>query len=223
MTVTTYDAAYEVIECNGKPLDRATTAAIREAEKILGYSLTIVQGIGGASASAGTHTVGRAVDLSPYDWENKVRVLKDLGFAVWHREEIPGLWGEHIHGVLILNSIDNSRGIAPAAFRQIGSFLRGRNGLADDGPDETPWRSSPQPVFKYPVPKEVPPVGPKPPTQNKVTRARDALSEAYASLGTAAALLDDVNEKREAVKSEIAGIRKTRRGIKETLDRMPKR
>jgi hypothetical protein len=32
-----------------------------------------------------THVEGRAVDLAPWDWQNKLRVLKDLGFVAWYR------------------------------------------------------------------------------------------------------------------------------------------
>lgn len=128
---------------HGKPLDNATIARLKQAEKRLGYELTILQGIGGAAASAGTHTEGRAVDLAPWDHQNKVRVLRDLGFAVWFRPTLPGVWNEHIHGVLIFDGRDNQRGIAGSAWRQIQSYDRGRNGLANDAADPNPYRPSP--------------------------------------------------------------------------------
>lgn len=175
---------------NGKPLDNATIARLKQAESQLGYPLTILQGIGGAAASAGTHTEGRAVDLAPWDHEKKVRVLRDLGFAVWYRPTLPGVWNEHVHGVLIFDGRDNQRGLAPAGWRQIGSYDRGRNGLANDASDPTYRPSSPRgfsmddyrATFAAPTPKPKPPTPPKPqaPPATRVSRARAALSEAAA-------------------------------------------
>lgn len=76
---------------HGEQLDNATLAALKIAESILGYELTIVQGIGGAITSAGTHIKGRAADLAPWDHERKIRVLRDLGFAAWYRPALPGV------------------------------------------------------------------------------------------------------------------------------------
>jgi hypothetical protein len=135
---------------HGKPLDNATIAALKLAEAELGYELTIFQGIGGAPASGGTHLEGRAVDLKPFDRERKLRVLKDVGFAAWHRPQLwrngVKIWGAHIHAVLIFESRTNTRGLAPAGFRQIASYDRGRDGLKADGPDPT-YRPDPKAVF----------------------------------------------------------------------------
>ena len=62
---------YARTEFRGRPLDYATAAACVLIERELGYQLTILQGIGGAPASAGTHLGlngegGRAVDLAPW-------------------------------------------------------------------------------------------------------------------------------------------------------------
>jgi exonuclease III len=130
----------------GKPLDNATIAALKIAEEKLGYELTIYQGIGGASASAGTHTEGRAVDLAPYDAERKLRVLKDLGFAIWHRPYVSGLWAEHLHGILIFENRQNSRGLADVGFRQIAAFDAHRDGLVSNRLDDS-YRPSPPAVF----------------------------------------------------------------------------
>jgi hypothetical protein len=212
---------------HGKLLDNATISALEVAEEHLGYELTILQGVGGAVASAGTHLGkngegGRAVDLSDYDADRKVAVLKRLGFAVWVREAIPGLWGPHIHGVLILFRFDNERGIAPSAFRQIGAYRDGRDGLAGNGRDPHPWRPNPIPVwthadylrtFEEPVIK---------PTRTPVTRARNRIVEAMQAVGQAAALLDDLDPGRVHARAEIDDLRATRRGLREILERMPK-
>ena len=212
------ETAYDRVTFHGKPLDRATADALRCAEDLLGYELTVVQGIGGATASAGTHTEGRAVDLAPYDWADKLRALKRCGFAAWYRPTLPGVWGAHIHAVLILERTDNPRGIAASALRQIGSFLRGRDGLKGDGPDPEPWRASPQPTFNWPV-KKMPPK----PTRTQVTRARDRLVEAHAALAQAAALLDDADDSRIVARAQRDEIRDAAREVTAVLKKLPKR
>lgn len=136
---TTYD---------GKVVDRITKAALKKAARRLGYDLTILQGsynAGGVSASAGTHDGGGVVDLAPWDWENKVHVLRAIGFAAWHRPAISGLWGEHIHAVLIGNEQ-----LSPDAREQVQQYYNGQNGLANHGQDDF-WRPDPIPVFKLHV------------------------------------------------------------------------
>jgi len=137
-----------------KKVDWKTRAALEEAQRRLGYPLTIVQGSynhGGVSASAGTHDGGGVVDLLAWDWRNKVRVLRSLGFAAWHRPTIRGLWGEHIHAVLI----DHGR-LSSSAAAQVASYRAGRDGLKGNRPDPF-WRPRPIPVFEYP-PKDLPTV-----------------------------------------------------------------
>ncbi len=185
---------------HGKSLDNATAAALKVAETILGYELTIIQGIGGAAASAGTHTEGRAADLAPYDQARKVRVLRDVGFAAWYRPTLPGVWGAHIHAVLIFENRENSRGLADSGWRQIGSYLSGRNGLANNAVDGT-YRPSPAAVFTR-AEYERTFVAPKPkPKRNNVMRARNRISEAQALLSQAAALLADTEETRVVVQA----------------------
>lgn len=130
-----------------KKVDWKTRAALEEAERRLDYPLTIVQGsynAGGVSASAGTHDGGGVVDLLAWDWQRKVRVLRAIGFAAWYRPAIPGLWGAHIHAVLI----DHGR-LAPSAARQVTAYRSGRDGLASNRTDPF-WRPDPIPVFRYP-------------------------------------------------------------------------
>lgn len=207
---------------HGKLLDVATIEALKLVEQDLGYELTITQGVGGAEASAGTHLGlngkgGRAVDLAAWDQERKVKALKRRGFAVWFRPARPGLWPAHIHAVLILNRIDNFVGIAASAFRQIGSFLSGRDGLAGDGPDPTPWRADPQPVFTWPPPK------PKPPAPTNVTRARDAVVEAMHALDTAQTFLDDADESRVVARAQRDDLRRLEREARAIMRKLPKR
>lgn len=209
---------YDRTTFDGKPLDNATAAAFRKAEQMLGYRLSLLQGIGGAVASAGTHIKGRAGDLTTYDADNKIRVLKLVGFAVWERDDLPGVWSEHLHAVLMFESFTNDRGIAASALRQIGSYLRGRDGLANDGPDNRPWR--PEPVEPFTL-EEYRAMFEKPrPPQTRLTRAIDRAVEAAHAAGQAAALLDDVDPSRVKARAEIDDLRKNRRELRATADRL---
>lgn len=136
---------YDLTTHDGKTVDWLTHAALLEAEKRLGYPLTVVQGSyhKGVSASAGTHDGGGVVDLAPWDWEHKVKVLREVGFAAWYRPPLPGVWGAHIHAVLI----GNDR-LAPSAARQVTAYRNGRDGLAGNGPDPHP-RPKVVPTFRW--------------------------------------------------------------------------
>ena len=119
-------------------MDRKTAAALSVAERRLGYELTIVQGPynpGGVGASGCTHDRGGVVDLASYDQANKVRVLRDVGFAAWFRPAISGLWGAHVHAVLI-----GHQDLSPAARRQVWRFEDGLDGLAAGAVDPNPYR-----------------------------------------------------------------------------------
>ena len=151
-----------------KRVDWKTRSALEEAERRLGYPLTIVQGsynAGGVSQSAGTHDGGGAVDLLAWDWQRKVRVLRAIGFAAWYRPTIPGLWNEHIHAVLV----DHGR-LSDSAARQVAAYRARRDGLAGNRVDDF-WRPDPIPVFKYPPrQRPVPRIEPRP---------QDALTSAF--------------------------------------------
>lgn len=127
----------EKIAWRGWPrMDRKTAAALLVAEHRLGYEMDVVQGPYNTSvgASGGTHAGGGVVDLSPYDYGRKVRVLRELGFAAWYRPAIAGLWPAHVHAVMI-----GHQDLAPSAFRQTESYARGRNGLVGDAIDSDPY------------------------------------------------------------------------------------
>lgn len=133
---------------DGKPVDWLTDLALKAAERRLGYKLTVVQGhrVGaGVAASASTHDRWGVVDLLPWDWENKVHVLRAIGFAAWHRPAIAGLWSEHIHAVLI-----GHPDLDPMAARQIDSYRAHRDGLKSNAPDPT-WHPDPVTVFEPPA------------------------------------------------------------------------
>ncbi|MGH3498430.1 MAG: hypothetical protein ACRDP1_13295, partial [Nocardioidaceae bacterium] len=153
-----------------------TEMMLHAAEKRLGYQLTVIQGsynAGGVSASAGTHDGGGAVDLAPYDWANKVRAMRSIGFAAWHRPAIPGLWGEHIHCIAI-GDID----LSPAAAQQVHDYFNGLDGLAGEAHDNE-WRPNPIPI--YPVhPFAKPPARPGPAAKSKPVSAGDRVAQTAA-------------------------------------------
>lgn len=129
-----------------KTVDWKTRAALEAAERRLGYRLTIVQGsynAGGVRQSAGTHDGGGVVDLLAWDWKRKVRALRSIGFAAWYRPAVPGLWGAHIHAVLV----DHGR-LSASAAAQVAAYRAGRDGLKGNRAD-TFWRPDPIPVFDY--------------------------------------------------------------------------
>lgn len=128
----------EVISYGGSRTDRKTAAALDAAARRLGYELTVVQGSynpGGVGASGGTHDKGGVVDLSPFEHARKVKVLRDLGFAAWYRAPRPGVWGAHIHAVLI-----GHQNLSPSAHSQVLDYQAGLNGLADNAKDPNPYR-----------------------------------------------------------------------------------
>ena len=124
---------------DGRVVDELTKAALTLAAKRLGYDdgLTITQGsynAGGVSASAGTHDGGGVVDLSDFEHERKVRVLRSVGFAAWYRPGPPAYsWPAHIHAVLIGN-----RKLSPSAKAQVAEYIAGYDGLAGSGRDTGP-------------------------------------------------------------------------------------
>lgn len=179
----------------GKPSDVATAAALRLMEGDLGYKLTVYQIIGGAAASSGTHLKGRAVDLAPYDWRRKLRVGLKYGFIGWHRKAVPGLWAEHVHMVLVLGSVRNAKGIAEVAFRQIAAYLRRDDGLVTGYHDSTTHPEDLVP-FAYPPKK-----APMPVTVNKITEARDEVTEARRAIGEAVVALQNIPAKRRVAKT----------------------
>jgi len=170
-TATAHDAYARTTfgDVRPKTVDWKTRAALEEAERRLGYALTVVQGSynpGGVRQSGGTHDGGGVVDLLAWDWKRKVRVLRSIGFAAWHRPAVSGLWGAHIHAVLI----DHGR-LSSSAEAQVASYRAGRDGLKGNRVD-TFWRPRPIPVFTYPpaerpVPKPQPGAAAKAPVKTE--------------------------------------------------------
>jgi hypothetical protein len=86
-------------------------------------------------ASANTHRGAGAIDLSVNGLDTPrvngiVKVMRQVGFAAWHRLASEGDWPAHIHGIAV-----DAPGLDPAAARQVAALREGKNGLANDGPD----------------------------------------------------------------------------------------
>lgn len=210
-------SAFEKVTFRGRLMDRKTQAFLAAMEERLGYPLTVVQGsynAGGVAASAGTHDGGGVVDLVSWDAKNKVRVARELGAFAWLRAELPGVWGEHIH----LGIRDHGR-LAPAAQAQQQAYDAAppRDGLAGNRVDET-WHPDPAVTFAFPPERLA-----KEPEENRVTRARDAITRALHDLGEAAALLAETDEERTVAQSQVDDLRELRRGARTVLEKLPKR
>lgn len=148
--------AYERINFRGHTLNRRTAAMIEQAEDVLlkGVKLDILQGSyhSGVGASAGTHDGGGAVDIA---WPGNSRAkalevqkaLRQVGFAIWVRDDLPGVWNHHIHGIAI-----GDKQMSSGASKQIQDYYAGLNGLAGHARDSS-WRPNPIPVFSYPLKK----------------------------------------------------------------------
>ena len=128
-----------------RTVDWKTRAALEEAERRLGYTLTLTQGSynNTVAASAKTHNLGGVVDLAPFDHERKVKVLREIGFAAWYRPRSSS-WPPHIHAVLV-----DHGNLHPQAKAQVDQYRAGTDGLAGHRKDPTP-RPNPIPVFQYP-------------------------------------------------------------------------
>lgn len=80
--------------------------------------------------SGTTHTGCAAVDLTAYNWQQRLIWLDLLGVDAFHRLKIDGDWPEHLHCA--------TRGMGCAANSlkgQNAAVMRGRNGLANNGVD----------------------------------------------------------------------------------------
>ena len=128
---------YALTTHDGKRVDWRTKEALMRAEKLLGYELSITQGSynrGGVAASGGTHDGGGVVDLAEWDWKRKVKALRRVGFAAYHRPELwrggKRVWPGHIHAVQVGN-----KNLSNAAKNQVRDFYAGLDALASRGPD----------------------------------------------------------------------------------------
>jgi len=133
----------------GVTLDNRTISALEWAERHYldvapkkRHKFVIVQGSynsGVVGVSKGTHDGGGALDLSVSGLNAKqiaaqVKWLRKAGFAAWFRKALPGVWGPHIHAILL-----GHRNASEGAKQQMVSYKQHRDGLAGNAYDQT-WR-----------------------------------------------------------------------------------
>ncbi|EHR49892.1 putative peptidoglycan binding protein [Saccharomonospora marina XMU15] len=125
----------------GKVVNERTKAMLRQAQRLAGHTFKLDQGSynpGGDPTSAGTHDGGGVVDIN-VDGMNRalrskaVKALRQVGFAAWYRTPSQGDWPHHIHAVAI-----NDPDLSSPAQHQVGDYYLGRNGLANEAPDDGP-------------------------------------------------------------------------------------
>mgnify|MGYP000846146897 FL=1 len=142
------------VKVRGVTVDNDPKYRLLVMERKLGYPLTCVKGISPTtdpSNPSGTTHNGPAIDLAPYDWENKVRVGREFAaLAIWHRVPAEGPWAEHIHGVPIGNK-NLAASAGPVWPGQVAQYLHDPplNGLANHGRDTFPWHPDPVVPFDY--------------------------------------------------------------------------
>lgn len=141
-------------------VDALTIGCIEHAEQIvaqvhpgIAHEFVITQGSYQAGAgdplSAGTHDLGGVVDLRWCGHNECILALRLAGMAAtWHRTPAQGPWPNHIHAV-----VRDHPNQAESAQRQTVAVLAGRNGLANNAPDDGP-RPNPFPHPVWPWPEE---------------------------------------------------------------------
>lgn len=145
-------------DTSGRPLvlDRTTLDKLAYAEAMSGLTFVIVQGSwrggAGAQASAGTHDRGGVVDIRSRDFTAAQKAdallwLRRAGLIAWLRTPEQG-FDEHIHALDYGNP-----DLDPSAARQVTAWANGRNGLANNGPDDGPRVDVPRTVPTIPQEK----------------------------------------------------------------------
>lgn len=136
----------------GKTFDARTVLMLKEVDRLVGPNVQIrpTQGSYSTSvgASAGTHAGGGAVDLSVSeltDWQVQLVVflMRRVGFAAWHRSATEGNWAQHIHGIAI-----GCPDLSPSAKNQVAAYKAGKNGLANGKADKHKALGAPVTTFE---------------------------------------------------------------------------
>ncbi|NGN64159.1 hypothetical protein G5C51_09610 [Streptomyces sp. A7024] len=133
-------APRERVKFGSVTLNRRSICMLREAERIGGFKLRIVQGSfnrGAVPASAGTHDGGGAMDVSVRGLtreqiRHRVVSLRKAGWAAWRRTS-PPFNGPHIHAIAV-----GDPDLSAGAKRQVTDYKNHKNGLAGHGPDPDP-------------------------------------------------------------------------------------
>lgn len=146
-------SASDRVSIQGKPIDRLTLERYKSFNQLVKSpkfggersDITVVQAIGGAAASAGTHKApGGSLDLTAFNYKNRNLADRLFGGAGWYRPTLKGVWSAHYH------TVTAGVGYAPALARaQVTAMYGGRNGLANNGRDTGP-RLKVWPLFVAP-------------------------------------------------------------------------
>lgn len=120
------------VNWGGVTVNKRTAAMMDHAKSVFGKAISAIQGSysSGVAASAGTHSGGGAIDVGPAV-DELVGAMRASGFAAWHRTTAQGFSGDHIHGIAV-----GDHELSPEAQAQVTAFFNGKNGLADNGPDD---------------------------------------------------------------------------------------
>lgn len=126
------------VSYSGVTVNQRTAAMLNRANSLVAWTFDVTKGsfVGCDGNSACTHAYGGAVDLV-LDWGNDrgsrtVQALRRVGFAAWLRPANSS-WNTHIHAIAI-----GDTDVHTQAADQVGDYYKGRNGLADHGPDNLP-------------------------------------------------------------------------------------
>lgn len=127
----------------GSQFDERTRDMLVEVDALTPFAWTPSQGsYSNASASAGTHSGGGAVDVTGLGVDQcnaLVDAMRRVGFAAWHRTPEQSDWVRHVHGIAVQPGGKGDRGcLHPSAHDQVIDYYEGRNGLAGNGPDDGP-------------------------------------------------------------------------------------
>lgn len=120
-------------------LDHLTLQIVRAADKLLALPtfggerepMTIMQGSfrPKSTYSALTHAGTGVIDVTPFNWKNRVIVFDLLGAVAFHRVKAQG-FDPHIHVV-----VDGLGTVHPSAQAQIAECKNGGDGLLGSQPD----------------------------------------------------------------------------------------
>lgn len=125
----------------GFPVNTRTLAMLTAAQSRCGLHFVVEQGSyspGADPTSGGTHDGGGALDLdaehlTAAQRRTGVTALRRVGFAAWLRTPSQGDWPLHIHAIAISDT-----DLSSPAQKQVGDYYEGRNGLANNLPDDGP-------------------------------------------------------------------------------------
>src|SRR5262245_55765220 len=139
MAVDTYGRDWSRgVQLNNRTLEMLEITELRGLRLLTPLSLSQDSYSSSVSQSGGTHDGGSALDVrtggsSAARIDSIVEELRKTGFAAWHPTPDQGDWPEHVHAVAI-----GDTELSQAAKDQVADYKAGRNGLANNGPDDGP-------------------------------------------------------------------------------------